>query len=96
MPRIARIYIEEGIFHILARGNNRQWVFKDEKDFLKYKHILQELKAEHPFQLYHYCLMNNHAHLIMEVNPKTEEAEEAKGVSLVEHAGREEYDGEGF
>jgi len=24
MPRVGRIYIEEGIFHIMARGNNKQ------------------------------------------------------------------------
>jgi len=28
MPRAARLYTEEGIFHILTRVNNRQMVFK--------------------------------------------------------------------
>ena len=26
MPRTARIYLEEGVFHVLARGNNKQKV----------------------------------------------------------------------
>ena len=82
MPRIARIYLEEGIFHILTRGNNRQWIFKDEQDFLRYLLILKELKIEHPFQLYHYCLMNNHVHLILEVNPKTELSKFMKRLNL--------------
>ncbi len=30
MSIIKRIYLlEEGIFHILTRGNDKQWVFKD-------------------------------------------------------------------
>lgn len=36
MSRIKRIYLEEGIFHILTRGNNKQWVFKDKLDFKYY------------------------------------------------------------
>ena len=60
MPRAARIYTEEGIFHILTRGNNKQRVFHDEADFQAYKTLLKKLKEEHQFKLYHYCLMNNH------------------------------------
>jgi len=72
MPRVARIYTDEGIFHILARGNNRQWVFKESQDFTVYKGILKQLKEEQPFKLYHYCLMSNHIHLMLESNDKTE------------------------
>ncbi len=70
MPRIKRIYLEEGIFHILTRGNNKQWVFKDESDFKYYLDILKQLKKEQPFLLYHYILMNNHVHLLIETNQK--------------------------
>ena len=31
MPRVARIYTEEGIFHILTRGNNKQRKKGDEE-----------------------------------------------------------------
>ena len=71
MPGGARIYTEEGVYHILSRGNNKQWVFQDEADFRAYKKILKQLKAEQPFKLYHYCLMNNHIHLIVETNEMT-------------------------
>ncbi len=72
MPRGPRIYTEEGLYHILTRGNNKQWVFHDTADFRAYKKILKELKGEQPFKLYHYCLMNNHVHLIIETNKTTE------------------------
>ncbi len=71
MPRIARIYTEDGVFHILARGNNKQKIFLSAADFALYKSLLQKLKDEHPFKLYHYCLMTNHIHLIIETNQKT-------------------------
>jgi hypothetical protein len=44
MPRIAQISPKECVYHILTRGNNRQDVFKDEKDYEKYKEILQRYK----------------------------------------------------
>jgi len=71
MPRTARIYTEEGAFHILARGNNKQKIFLSANDFAAYKSLLKKLKGEHPFKLYHYCLMANHVHLIIETNQKT-------------------------
>ncbi len=40
MPRASRIYIEEGVFHVMARGNNKQPVFHDERDFIIYKDTL--------------------------------------------------------
>ena len=82
MPRIARLYTEEGVFHILTRGNNRQTVFKDDSDFRVYKALLQELKEEQPFKLYHYCLMSNHVHLILETGHETELSKLMKRLNL--------------
>ncbi|MFH1061830.1 MAG: hypothetical protein V1747_02960 [Candidatus Omnitrophota bacterium] len=52
MPRVARIYTDDGIFYVLTRGNNKQWVFHDEEDFSKYKGIIKEVKEEQPFKLW--------------------------------------------
>ncbi len=83
MPRAARIYTGTGIFHILTRGNNKQWVFKDDTDFRAYKSMLKDIKAEQPFKLYHYCLMNNHVHLIIETNKDTELSKLMKRLNLL-------------
>jgi len=82
MPRVARIYTEEGIFHILTRGNNKQWVFKNEADFKIYRKTLKSLKKEQPFKLYHWCLMPNHVHMIIETNKKTELSKMMKRLNL--------------
>jgi len=83
MPRGARIYTEEGVFHLLTRGNNKQWVFQDEADCRIYTKILKQLKTEQPFKLYHYCLMRNHVHLIIETNKMTELSKLMKRVNLL-------------
>ncbi len=66
MPRTARIAPGEYIYHILTRGNNRQDVFKEEKDYKRYIEILQRYKEKYKFKLYHYVLMTNHVHLVIE------------------------------
>lgn len=66
MPRSARLIPEEGIFHVITRGNNRMEVFHEDEDYGKYLEILSSIQSLHPFQLYHYCLMTNHVHLLLE------------------------------
>lgn len=66
MPRIARILPEEGVFHVLTRGNNRQDTFHCPEDYQSYLEILKQVQRKHPFKIYHYCLMSNHVHLLLE------------------------------
>lgn len=83
MPRIARIAPKEYVYHVLTRGNNRQDVFKEKKDYEKYLAILQRYKEKYKFKLYHYVLMTNHIHLVIE--PTGEGgglAEIMKGINL--------------
>jgi putative transposase len=82
MPRSARILPEQGIFHIMARGNNRQEIFKDKEDFEQYIYLLKLYKEQHLFKLYHYCLMSNHLHLILETTPSTNLPKLMKQISL--------------
>ena len=82
MPRIFRILPEEGMLHILTRGNNRQAVFHDDADYQCYLHFLKSYKEEHKFFLYHYCLMPNHVHLIMEATKQTALAKLMKQINL--------------
>ena len=82
MPRIFRIIPEEGVFHILTRGNNRQEVFHDAVDFRRYIDFLKDYKEEHKFLLYHWCLMPNHVHLIIEITSKTDLAKLMKQINL--------------
>ena len=83
MPRTSRIAPGEQVYHILTRGNNRQDVFKDEGDFRKYVEILRKYKDKYEFRLYHYALMRNHIHLVIETSDKGGRLSEImKGINL--------------
>ena len=65
MPRTERKASETGIYHILLRGINKQSVFEEPEDYSKFIAILSEVKEISEFKLYAYCLMGNHAHLLL-------------------------------
>ena len=67
MPRIARGLLNGGIFHVLNRGNHRQMLFQQDEDFVAFLDLLACSVAKFDVQLWGYCLMGNHWHLIVEV-----------------------------
>jgi len=71
MPRQPRFLPPGNFYHIMARGNNRDDVFSRKEDYQYYLKKFAELKQEHPFDLYHYCLMTNHIHLAIKTNNET-------------------------
>lgn len=66
MPRPPRIHVAGGLYHTIARGNDGQKTFLDEKDYQVFVDQLDELKRTTPFSVYAYCLMLNHFHLLVE------------------------------
>ena len=65
MPRPLRPIDERLVYHVIARGNNRQDVFHKPADFQAFLAVLADLKQRKPFELYGYCLLNNHFHLLL-------------------------------
>ncbi|SNT06037.1 REP element-mobilizing transposase RayT [Anaerovirgula multivorans] len=49
----------------MLRGINRQTIFRDGQDCVKLIEILQQSKEKSEFELYGYCLMGNHVHLLL-------------------------------
>lgn len=66
MPRVGRVVLPDHPHHIVQRGHNRQVVFAQEGDFGVYLENLREMKADCGIQLYAYCLMTNHVHLLVQ------------------------------
>ncbi len=64
MPRIARQPPDGGIYHILNRGNGRQRVFHKVGDYLAFSDLLVEMRKRFGIELFAYCLMPNHFHLL--------------------------------
>jgi putative transposase len=65
MPRIAREKSKSGIYHIMIRGINQQTIFEDSEDKKRFLETLAKFKEVSNFQLYGYCLMSNHVHLLL-------------------------------
>jgi putative transposase len=79
MPRIARIIAPGYPHHITQRGNNRAMVFFDDEDRQTYLKLLAGYARKHALQIWAYCLMDNHVHLL--AVPETETAL-ARGIGL--------------
>ena len=71
MSRQARVKSETGIYHVMLRGVNKQQIFLDAQDYKKFIQVLIDCKKASHFELYAYCLMNNHIHLLIK---ETEES----------------------
>jgi putative transposase len=65
MPRPLRPIADGLIYHVINRGNNRQTVFGSEGDFVAFLKAITDLKKRKPFDLYGYCLLGNHIHLLI-------------------------------
>jgi putative transposase len=71
MPREARKKSGSGIYHIMLRGVNKQTIFEVDDDKTKFLETLRKYKDISKFQLYSYCLMDNHVHLLMKESGET-------------------------
>ena len=82
MPRGARIVFPSLPYHIISRGNNRESVFQDKEDFEKYLEICRRYKDQYEFKLYHWVLMNNHIHLLLETKENSSLSKIMQGINL--------------
>ena len=66
MPRKARIKSNTGIYHIMLRGIDKRNIFLDDNDKLKFISDIKKAKEKANFNIFGYCLMDNHVHLLMQ------------------------------
>lgn len=65
MARKKRIFGDTGIYHIVLRGNNQQSLFYDNHDREFFLNRLKRYVTELKIDLYAYCLMGNHVHILI-------------------------------
>jgi putative transposase len=68
MPRKARQLADNGVYHLISRGNNQLSILAIEGGFTYFKELLRRSKEKYPWRIYHYCLMSNHVHILAEIN----------------------------
>ncbi len=66
MARPLRIAIPGGLYHVIARGNDRQPVYLDDDDWTDFLELLAQTVERYRLLCHSYCLMGNHYHLLFE------------------------------
>ena len=92
MPRTARKLSESQYYHVVIRGIGRQLIFEEDEDNERFLSTLQRYRRELGFELVAYCLMENHAHLLIrDVKEQLPDIIKKIGVSYV-HYFNNKYD----
>ena len=65
MARLARLVVPGLPYHVTQRGNRRQPTFFEDGDFALYRDLVAEAARRSGTEIWSYCLMPNHVHLIV-------------------------------
>lgn len=65
MPR--KTY-NNGFFHVMVQGLNKEYIFNKDEYKEKYINLMKEFKQKYDILLLAYCIMDNHAHMMIYVN----------------------------
>ena len=66
MARCAREKSESNIYHVMLRGIDRQGIFLDDEDDLRFLSVIRQCHELSGFRLFAYCLMGNHVHMLLQ------------------------------
>jgi REP element-mobilizing transposase RayT len=69
MPRKPRIE-KVGFYHVVNRGVAGTNIYLSGEDYLQFLEIVQDASDEYSFEIYSFCLMNNHYHLLLKTYDK--------------------------
>jgi putative transposase len=65
MSRIGRIIAPGYPHHVTQRGNRRETIFFEQADYALYRDLLAECCRKASVEVWAYCLMPNHVHLVL-------------------------------
>jgi REP element-mobilizing transposase RayT len=71
MARKLRFQFEGAIYHVYARGNEQQVIFRCDDDRHVFLYLLKETIKRYNWKCFAYCLMNNHYHLLIQTMSAT-------------------------
>ena len=65
MARQPRQRSRSGFYHVMVRGNGRQVIFSNDADRRAFLRMLRTCLRDNDIELVAWCLMDNHAHLLV-------------------------------
>lgn len=71
MSRKPKIHYSKSFHHVMLRGNYKQKIFLDEADYNHFYKLLEKVTKQYGCKIHLFCLMTNHAHLVIEIEHAT-------------------------
>lgn len=68
MPRVPRLHVEGGFYHVILRGNHRQQIFFRWEDRERFSCLVADVMDRFRMRVHAYCWMTNHVHLAVQVS----------------------------
>ncbi len=65
MPRKNRRESGTEVYHIIVRGNNKEKIFEKNSDKIAFMNILKKGQTYYTTEMYAYCIMINHVHIML-------------------------------
>jgi putative transposase len=66
VPRIVRSQLDDGLFHVTARGNRGSTIFLDDLDRVDFLHLLGTTTERFRWRCRAHCLMGTHYHVLVD------------------------------
>ena len=82
MPRQVRIEFPGAMYHVMARGDRREEIVRDDEDRRTFLRTLGEASERAGFRVHAWVLMSSHYHLLIE----TPEANLSRGMGWLQNA----------
>lgn len=70
MPHKPRRESSTRFYHIYVRGINKEKIFGQPREKNYFKRIIRKYLKEYDVEIYSYCIMSNHAHLLIKSDLK--------------------------
>lgn len=70
MPRTARKRSAADFYHVIARGINKEQIFKQKREKNNFLRLLEKHLKDHDIKIYAYVIMSTHFHILIHVDLK--------------------------
>jgi len=65
MGRKPRIEFTGGVYHVIQRGNNKEYIFRKNDLKKEFLNLADDCKKIMDYEVYGYVIMDNHYHIII-------------------------------